>query len=72
MKKVVNAESDAVRSSLEPTPGNSTMGDFIVMAHPMHLRAKFADRSFNSLLDELDMDDYIEKESKDRRTESLA
>lgn len=72
MKKFVPAESDAVHSSPEPIPGNSSIEDFVVMARPMQLRVDFAARSFNSLLDELDVDDYVEKESRDRRTESLA
>ena len=72
MKKVMPAESDAVHPNPETIPENSSMGDFVVMARPMQLRVDFAARSFNSLLDELDVDDYVEKESRDRRTESLA
>ena len=71
MKKFVPAESDAVHSSPEPIPGNSSIEDFVVMARPMQLRVDFAARSFNSLLDELDVDDYVEKQGKNRLSQSL-
>jgi hypothetical protein len=64
MKEIMNAGTDAARSNLESIPENSALEDFVVMARPMHLRTKFAASSFNSLLDELDVDEYIEKQDK--------
>ena len=57
-KATLNA---AVRAAYGQTPGSNTRPPFVVEARSMHLRTGLDASRLNSLLDDLDADQFLEK-----------
>lgn len=53
--------NEAVRAGLSEKPSQSPRAPFVVKARPMGLRAGIDPTSFNKLVDELEVDDFLEK-----------
>ena len=63
-KETLNA---AVRAGLGGKPANTRTTKFIVKSRPLGLRSGIDPTSFNKLADELEVDAFLEKNSRTRK-----